>query len=512
MPANYTGERTDYREAARILRGLQRQVNDIEESRAGKSDLIQLSRQVSETIAITDTVDVEVQPASGFVWNISKWDRRDWSDGTTTIPPIQDDDGSITAVHATVHEATDYTGTPASTERTGSTGQHKTGENLDTEEVVDDEGSVTPATGSPQPAADSVTTSGNEDEKQAVPADAINLNEQGLTAGDVIQDYWGHTQNMSVDPGRYVYKGSNKKTWDGFGLYGKGNYGDVVLYVEDGDESTTVTNRFEDGGGFHNITIEGETHSSKTNQRLAPGAHVSQYAWFGPLYGDGHDHHFFNPSGGADPFLVENSAWAKGHDNGSYTDKLPGTFRFCVARDNNIANIRVGCRDGTPTPNDHYVDDTVIASTEPAHATGSTKVNVRGLRLRAPTKCHVTNTLFDYHYDNPSSGLLVIHDGADASWSEVRLDHCVFYNATNSEAFKDKTSGSDFPIYIDGPVIVGGPGNLTTEGNIIDPDNNLTKDATMTQPDWDWRAVCRQEESPVAPYFADVSGDPATYP
>jgi len=337
-------------------------------------------------------------------------------------------------------------------------------------------------------------TSGGGGETTSPPSGAVNLNDQGLSSGDVIQDYWNYDQDMVVDPGTYQWDGSGR-TFDGIILYGKGNPGDVVLEVQPG---STVDGEWPNGGGIVNIRIRGVSDTSKAGWDIHDNTHVERY-----IYMDGgpkapEDRHFYTP-GGSQTATVTQSAWYGAVNNGAYTDSNPMDYSYCVAQDNNIANIRIG------SGGDDYVSDTVIAIIDGVESDGSNSPNCRGLRVRQPTTAHVTRTLFDWRDATGAASPISCHE----SNTDLDLDHVVIYNETSNPAIRDKAG--DLVVNINGPVIVGGPGNKTIEGSVNDPNGDLTINDGLGTPSWDWKAVTWGTQSPVAPFFGDVSGDPTTY-
>lgn len=327
-----------------------------------------------------------------------------------------------------------------------------------------------------------------------IPAGAINLNDQGLTQGDVIQNYWNETDDMVIEPGTYVWDG-NGPSLDGYSIYGDGQPGDVTLDLQGG----TLDGTFQANSGFMNIAVEGDNPAPKAGIDLYPGATVKQYAAFNTTLHNDEDRHFYTPVGGDDPITITQSSWANATDNGAYTDKPPLRITHCVAQDNNISNIRVGHRDGTSTGLEDHIEDSVISVVNGVTSHSMNDPTTRGLRVRHPTTAYVTRTLFDWR-DVQGAGGGAIEFTEEATGGELHLDQVVIYNESSQYALNQK-AGADAQIYIDGPVIVGGPGSLEIQGTIYDPDNNLTTDPSMSPPDWNWREVTYGKQSPVEGYF-----------
>lgn len=74
MPHQHDRQRTDYDDAASILRGLKDRVEQLEETNRGGANDVQLSRVVADTTTCTDSVSVTEGTASGFTFGTSEWD------------------------------------------------------------------------------------------------------------------------------------------------------------------------------------------------------------------------------------------------------------------------------------------------------------------------------------------------------------------------------------------------------------------------------------------------------
>lgn len=516
MPSTHDRDGTDYRDAAAILRGIRSRVADLEEDGSAENRAVRLSRQANETLVVGDTTDVTVHDAGSFVWNESEYGREEWGGpgrsnerGEARIVP------SFAAIEVvpTVNEDADLviTGSANATENIE---EPPTIEEFATvvRDIRANANEIAPGSIIQNETAsltnrinlfafETSTADDDPDDPVDVPSGAVNLNDQGLSEGDVIQNYWNEGQNMTVDPGTYTWDG-NGPTLDGYSLYGKGNPGDVLLQPVDG----TVEGGYENGGGFVNIRIDGANPDSKAGHDLRAGAHFDLYVALGPFHQD-EDRHLYTPNGNEATTLVERSAWANASDNGAYVDKSPMHFRHCAAWDNNISQIRVGNRDGTDESNEDIIEDCVIAIQNGVTSHSNNSAHARGVRIRHPTVCRITRTLFDYRDEaGVSGGPIEFHDGANGG--EVHLDHVVIYNEGGQHALNNKGSAD---VILDGPVIVGGPGDLEIQGSISGP-GSITTDPGMNPPNWAWDAVSYGEESPVAPFFPGIDGDPSTYP
>lgn len=329
----------------------------------------------------------------------------------------------------------------------------------------------------------------------------VNLNtDNGLSEGDVINNYWGFTEDAYVEPGTYVWDG-NGPNLNGVSLIGKGDPGDVVLDVQGG----TTEGSMSGGGGFKNIKLQGANKNSKSGFDLGSGAVMDEFVAH-DVAKQLEDRVFYHPDGGQSRSTVKRSAWSGAVNNGAYTDKSPIDFKHCAAWDNNIANIRVGLWKGSDQTQQINIDDCAVGLLGQLDSDAEAGEYSRGIRLRHPGILNITNTLVDWRDIAGAANPVEFHD--EAVPGEIHLDHVVIYNETSKAAVRRKTV--DAEVYIDGPVIVGGPGNLEVH-SVVSGSENLTKDPSMAPPDWDWKAVTYGEQSPVAPYFDDVSGDPTTY-
>ena len=515
----YDPDRTDYRDAALILRGLDERIADLEQTGSGSDAPIQLSRQEDEFIVIRDTISATVNDAGSFTWNVDDYGRAAWGGPGTGVERA----GLtvLTSFRATEQiESVDESASMTQTVHFDST------EAINEIADVNESASMVAFAGfnvgaATAPASDTQFEEASltlqaaffagevEDGGEGgveIPDGTINLNDEGMGQGDTIQNWWNENDDMSIDPGTYVWDG-NGPDLNGITLYGKGNPGDVVLEVQDG---STFSGDGRNGGGYVNIRTTGTGFDdSKSGMNIGNGSRIRLFVHRDGLYAD-EDRFFYTPDGGGDRNEITQSSWVGSPSDGAYTDKPLMTFRHCVAENNNISQYRTGHRDGTDVDaGNDYMYDSICAVTDTVPNDSINSKNARGLRIRHPLlEMHVVRSLFDYRDFDGASGLIVWDD--DATAGELHLDRCVFYNEGPGDLINDQWG--DLDIILDGDVVIGGPGNMSFEGNVSGPGEIIDLGSGMAQPDWDWRAVCYNQESPVAPYFDDVDGDPTTYP
>ena len=239
--------------------------------------------------------------------------------------------------------------------------------------------------------------------------------------------------DTTIPAGEYEWDGSGLDNSSGEAIVGEGAAGDVVLNLESGTMDGSI------GGTLENVVVRGENPESKSGIDLQPGATLDGFVW--PEGGQqSEDRALYTPDGGNDRLTVRNSAWAWMANNGAYVDKPPVTMENCAAVNNNIANIRVGHRDGTDEGETTYVRNCLVAVTEDVPSDDTNSPNSRGIRLRSPANLVIENCWFVYLDVDGTADLIELHD--EAAGSTVTIRDCAFYNDSSGSLVRDKSSGS----------------------------------------------------------------------
>jgi hypothetical protein len=254
----------------------------------------------------------------------------------------------------------------------------------------------------------------------------------GNAAAASLDTYLDPDGEVTIPAGEYSWNGSDLSVGSSDALVGEGDPGDVVWNLDSG----TMDGRVE--GRLENIVVRGANNDSRASIDPFPGATIDGFVW--PEGGQkSRDSALYTPSGGDDRLTIRNSAWGWMVNNGAYIDKPPVTMENCAAVNNNIANVRVGHRDGTSSGQTTYVRNTLIAVTDDILHDDVNVPNSRGLRLRHPANLVVENCWFVYLDVSGSGDLIALHD--DAAGSAVTIRNCAFYNDSNGSLVRDKTGG-----------------------------------------------------------------------
>jgi hypothetical protein len=275
--------------------------------------------------------------------------------------------------------------------------------------------------------------------------------------------------DTTIPAGEYEWDGSGLDNDSGEAIVGEGSPGDVVLNLESGTMDGSIEGRLE------NVVVRGANYEAKSGINLYPGTTVDGFVW--PEGGQqSEDRALYTPDGGNNRITVRNSAWGWMVNNGAYLDKPPVTMENCAAVNNNIANIRVGHRDGTDEDETTFVRNCLIAVTEDIPNDDTNSPNARGVRLRNPADLVIENCWFIYLDVDGTADLIELHDGAAGSTVEIR--NCAFYNDSGGDLVRDKSDGQ-MDVTIENCTVTGS-GSRT-----IEPDfdgSGVTEDDSVTFP------------------------------
>ncbi|NIB98554.1 twin-arginine translocation signal domain-containing protein [Halobacterium sp. R2-5] len=273
---------------------------------------------------------------------------------------------------------------------------------------------------------------------------------------------------VTLDPGEYAW-GGGLDIGSGDALIGGGEKGDVVLNLESGTMDGSIE------GSLENIVVRGSNPEAKSGINLYPGATVDGFVW--PEGGQqSEDRALYTPDGGNDRLTLRNSAWGRMVNNGAYLDKPPVTIENCAAVNNNIANIRVGHRDGTDESETTYIRNSLVAVTGDISSDSTNSPHARGIRLRHPAHLVIENCWIVFFDVDGTADLIELHDGAAGSTVEIR--NCAFYNDSDGDLVRDK-SGGQMDVTIEDCVVAG------SGSRNIEPDysgNGVVEDDSVDYP------------------------------
>lgn len=253
---------------------------------------------------------------------------------------------------------------------------------------------------------------------------------RNLDTGDTIDPFLdGSGADVRIPPGTYEWHGAALEASDR--LVGAGDTGDVVLELSSGSMTGSVR------GTLGNIVVRGRNPESKAGIDLYPGGKIRGFCW--PEGGGrSQDRAIYHPEGGSRT-TIRNACVAGLANNGAYVDKAPVTVRNCAFLNNNVANLRVGHRDGSSPVATSRIQDSLVAVTGDVRVgPGDAVQNPVGLRIRHPGRFVVEDCWFIFTADAPSADGLVELRGQDIS-AEFR--NCHFHNGTGNALVRN--SGSD---------------------------------------------------------------------
>jgi hypothetical protein len=248
--------------------------------------------------------------------------------------------------------------------------------------------------------------------------------------GDDVGSYLAPDGEVRIPAGEYTWDGSGLDIGSGAAVVGEGDPGEVVWNLESGSMDGTIAGRLE------NVVVRGDNPEAKSGLNLEPGGEIDGFCW--PEGGNNdEDRALYHPDGGERAFLV-NSAWGGCGNNGAYIDKSPMTIENCVGLNNNVANLRVGHRDGGDPSDTTYVRNSLFGATSSVRYTGEIdSENAIGLRVRHPCDLVVENCWFVYTEGATSADAMIeIHDRAEGMTATFR--NCHFHNDTDIDLIQNQ--------------------------------------------------------------------------
>lgn len=284
-------------------------------------------------------------------------------------------------------------------------------------------------------AAGSVTT-----QSAMATASTVDLGEQGLASGDVVDPY---LEEHFVD-GVTVRIPAGSYAWDGGGF--EGATGNAAV-VGDGDVSLDLTGdsfrnniRAESGTiELRNVTVRGKP-SEKSHFRLETGE-AATIVVDGLEFPDGAAEEskcrpFYVPRDHAGTVDIRNCYYSSFSDNGIYASS-PGyddgaggrvLVENCVAHNTNIAAIRVGSSGSV-------VKNCLIVNDGPAPESEREQVNMRGIRVRNPGE-NIRIEDCEIIMDHEAAGAPIqIHEEAEGGSGIIR--NVTIRNDGDSEAIDE---------------------------------------------------------------------------
>jgi len=277
----------------------------------------------------------------------------------------------------------------------------------------------------------------------------VDLGQQGLSDGDVIDDYLEeHFQSgveVHIPEGEYEYHGS------GLGG-GKSDaavvgQGEVIFTNEAGTYRETI--QADDGVvEVRNITLRGAARvddgdEARFRVEAASGGHVliDNFNLPDGVEDPGNAIGFYAPSDHAGVLEIRNSYIANFSNNGIYASS-PGKgddgqviVENCFIHNNNISGIRLGSTDSTAR------NCLVLNDQEAPHIYEGSAINMRGIRIREPgDDITIENCEVIHSYDG-AGGPIVIHHGAEGGSGSIT--NTLIENETGTDAILEKGSAAD---------------------------------------------------------------------
>lgn len=271
--------------------------------------------------------------------------------------------------------------------------------------------------------------------------DVVDLGEQGLSEGDVIDDYLEeHFESgveVRVPAGEYVYDGS------GFGgsrsdaaVVGQG---EVILANEAGAYRETI--EATDGVvAIRNITLRGESGPEKTRFRLEAQSDgrvlIDNLNLPDGVVDGGDSRGFYVPSGHAGVVEIRNCYIANNSNNGIYASS-PGkgedgqvVVENCFLHNNNITGIRLGSSDSVAR------NCLVLNDGAPPEMSDNPGVNMRGIRVSDVGQDIVIEDCEVVHSYDGAGGPIELHDDAEGGTGTIR--NVLIRNETDTDAINEK--------------------------------------------------------------------------
>ncbi|WP_158603175.1 right-handed parallel beta-helix repeat-containing protein [Halorubrum sp. Atlit-26R] len=270
--------------------------------------------------------------------------------------------------------------------------------------------------------------------------DVVDLGAQGLSEGDVIDDYleeyFEDGVEVRIPAGEYVYDGS------GFGgsrtdaaVVGQG---EVILANEAGAYQETI--EATDGTvAIRNITLRGKSGPEKTRFRLEAESSgrvlIDNFNLPDGVVEGGDSRGFYVPSGHAGVVEIRNCYIANTSNNGIYASS-PGKgedgqviVENCFVHNNNIAGIRLGSSDSVAR-NCLVLND----GAPPEQSDGGT--NMRGIRVSDVGEDIVIEDCEVVHSYDGAGGPIELHDDAEGGTGTIR--NVLIRNESDIDAINEK--------------------------------------------------------------------------
>jgi hypothetical protein len=287
---------------------------------------------------------------------------------------------------------------------------------------------------------------------QIAEADSVvNLGEQGLSEGDVIDDYleeyFDSDVEVRIPEGEYEYHGS------GLGG-GRSNaalvgVGEVIFTNEVGTYRETI----EAEGGpveVRNITLRKAARVDDGDEarfRLQAGSDghlvIDNFNLPDGVEDPGNAIGFYVPGEHAGMLEIKNCYVAKFSNNGIYAGSPgqdggrggPVVVENCFVHNNNISGIRLGSADSAAR------NCLVINDAEAPHIYDGSAINMRGIRIREPGDDITIENCEVIHSYEGAGGPVVLHDGAEGGSGTIT--DTLIRNNTGTDAILEKGSAAD---------------------------------------------------------------------
>ncbi|XVH33557.1 right-handed parallel beta-helix repeat-containing protein (plasmid) [Haloferacaceae archaeon DSL9] len=297
-----------------------------------------------------------------------------------------------------------------------------------------------------QPKSEQVAASQEGAAADESPVDAetvVNLGDEGLTTGDVIDDYldefFTDGVEVRIPSGEYAWNG------DGFGGASRNaaviGEGEVILNIET-DGYTPQVEAEEGTVALQDFTFRGQAGPDKCRFRLqaSEGATVSvRNVNFPDGAEEGAESKgYYVPDDHAGSVEIRDCYIANFDDNGIYASS-PGkgedgrvVIEHCVSQNNNISGFRVGSTDSV-------VRNCLVINDDAAPGSQRDQLNMRGIRVReAGENITIENCDIVHSYEGAGAPIQ-LHEGADGgsgTISNVRI-----LNNTDTDAIYEHEDG-----------------------------------------------------------------------
>lgn len=314
---------------------------------------------------------------------------------------------------------------------------------------------------------------------RAAEGTAVDLGEQGLTTGEVVDPYleehFVNGATVHIPEGTYEWEGDGfQEATENAAVIGQG---DVALELT-GDAFRNNL-RAESGTiELRNFTVRGKP-SDKSHFRLET-AENAEIVVDGVDFPDGAEDEskcrpYYVPRDHAGTVDIRNCYFKGFSDNGIYASS-PGyddgeggrvLIENCVSHNNNIAGIRIGS-------DDSVVRNCLILNDGPASESRREQLNMRGIRVRNPGEnirienCEIRTTYED------AGAPIQLHEGADGGSGVIR--DVTIRNDSSSEAIdNDEDVAEDWEA---SDIEIAGSGDLSypesfesvcVGGNCVEP-------------------------------------------